>query len=408
MELTGIRYLDDRGADEAFTERVVFCRVDFNVPLKQRPEGGAEITDDARIRAALPTIRTLRERGAKVVLASHLGRPKGVDPAFTLEPCAARLAELLDDEVRFADDCVGDGVAKVIRDAPSAGVVLLENLRYHAAEKAGDEHFAKALAEPCQIYVNDAFGTCHRADASMYGVPKNLPERYAGLLVQSELRFLSQLIGSPPKPFVAVLGGAKVSDKIGVIKSLLGRCRTLLVGGAMAYTFLAAQKKDVGDSLVERDRIGLARELLDLGVSRRTQIILPQDHIVARSIDEASGEATEGPEISDGFAGFDIGPKTVAQFSEVIAKAGTVFWNGPLGVFEKAPFRNGTMAVAQALADSNAVSVVGGGDSAAAIQMAGLTDAISHLSTGGGASLQFIEGTPLPGVEALRAGHQFA
>jgi phosphoglycerate kinase len=398
MELSGIRFLSDLDVEG----RRVFCRLDLNVPLD-----GKRVRDDTRIVAALPTINALREGGAHVVLASHLGRPQGRDHALSLEPCAARLAELLDDDVVFADDCVGDGVDKVVTDLPQGKVAVLENLRFHKAEKANDPHFARLLAAPFQIYVNDAFGTCHRAHASMYGTVRHYTDCAAGFLVQSELDFLGRLLGKPAKPFVAVVGGAKVSDKIGVIRSLIGRCDTVLVGGAMAYTLLVSQGHEVGNSRVEPDKLDLAREILDLAASRRTRLLLPSDHIVAASIDAAKGKTTRGVDIPAGQSGFDIGPKTRAVFTDRLKSAGTVFWNGPVGVFEREPFREGTMAIARAIADSAAVSVVGGGDSAAAVRLAGLGDQIDHVSTGGGASLRFVEGGPLPGLEALRAGHRF-
>ena len=398
MELSGITYLRDLDVEG----RHVFCRVDFNVPLSNKT-----VTDDMRIRAALPTIKLLREKGAKVALASHLGRPKGRDAALSLEPAAARLAELLDAEVGFVDDCVGDGVKRVVKDTSPGGVVVLENLRFHAAEKKGDPDFSKLLAEPFEIYVNDAFGTCHRAHASMYGTVLQYSIKAAGFLVEKEIQFLGDLLGSPKKPFVAVLGGAKVSDKIDVIRSLLGRCDALLIGGAMAYTMLKAQGHEVGSSLVEHDKLGLARELLDMATSKKTALVLPADHIVAASINAAEGEVVDGVDIPDELAGFDIGPKTVQTFTDWINRAATVFWNGPLGVFEKPAFDQGTFEIARVLAASNAISVVGGGDSASAVRKAGVTDEISHVSTGGGASLNFIEGKPLPGIEALRVGHRF-
>ena len=399
MELTGISYLD--GAD--LGGRRVLCRVDFNVPL-----AGGQVGDDTRIVAALPTINALREQGAHVVLASHLGRPKGQrKPSMSLEPAAAHLATLIDDEVRFTDDCVGDGVDKVVKDLPEGGVVVLENLRFHKAEKACDPAFSKRLASPFNAFVNDAFGTCHRAHASVYGVVRHFDTKFAGYLVEREIESLGNLLSNPKSPFVAILGGAKVSDKIGVIKSLLGRCDTLLIGGAMAYTMLAAKGVAVGESLVEEDKIPLAKELLEAATNSKTELILPLDHLIATGIGADQAADTAGTAIPDGMAGFDIGPATIAAFVDVVTRAGTVFWNGPLGVFEKELFNKGTFKVAQAVADSNAVSVVGGGDSAAAVRKAGLVDKIGHVSTGGGASLQFVEENPLPGIEALRAGHQF-
>ncbi|MBN1946259.1 MAG: phosphoglycerate kinase [Bradymonadales bacterium] len=394
-----MRFLDELAVEN----RPVFCRVDFNVPLD-----GKRVRDDARIQGALPTILALRQAGARLVLASHLGRPKGgADPAFSLEPCATRLAELLDDEIRFADDCVGEGVMRLVKDLPAGSVAVLENLRFHPAEKKGDPDFARLLAQPFQVYVNDAFGTCHRADASMYTMVQHFQDKGAGLLVQRELEFLGRLLANPQRPFLAVLGGAKVSDKIGVIRSLIERCDALLIGGAMAYTLLKAKGIEVGKSLVETDKLDLARELLSLADSRRTELLLPSDHVVAPSLESDTVMVTEGAEIPVDQAGFDVGPQTIERFTQKVGQAGTIFWNGPLGVFEKDLFRAGTHAMAEAIANSPAVSVVGGGDSAAAVKKAGFTDRISHVSTGGGASLEFIEGKSLPGIEALRAGHQF-
>ena len=400
MELTGISYLDDID----FARRTVLCRVDFNVPLD-----GFRVADDTRIVAALPPIKALRDQGAKVVLASHLGRPKGRrEPKLSLEPAAMRLAQLLDCEVRFTDDCVGDGVQKVVADLAEGDIAVLENLRFHQAEKKNDPHFSKLLAAPFDCYVNDAFGTCHRAHASMYGVVQHFDTRAAGFLVQREIIKLGEVLSSPASPFVAILGGAKVSDKLGVIRSLLGRCDQLLVGGAMAYTLLAAKGCQIGDSLVETEKLDLARGLLESAGSSRTELLLPSDHVIAESINASESTTTDGIEIPEGWAGFDIGPRTLERYKKTVQDAGSVLWNGPLGVFEKPLFNTGTFEVAAAIAESSAASVVGGGDSAAAVRQAGLTSEIGHVSTGGGASLVFIEGKPLPGLEALRAGHSFS
>lgn len=401
MELSGIRSLSDLRVDG----RTVFVRVDFNVPLKD-----GVIGDDARIVAALPTIKWLRDQGARLVLGSHLGRPKGERrDDLSMVPVAARLAELLDDEVLVPDDCVGDAVHKLARDLRPGGVVLLENLRFQPGEEKADPVFAAELAAPADVFVNDAFGTAHRAHASTYTMVRHFDEghRAAGLLVKKELDHLGPLLRSPERPFVGILGGAKVSDKIGVIENLLGRLDTLLIGGAMAYTFLKARGVAVGDSLVEADRVELARDLLRSAESRRTKVLLPTDHVVAASIDAESGQVTDGEAIADGTAGFDIGPQTVERFCEAIGRASTIVWNGPSGVFEREPFRAGTMAIANAVADADAFSVVGGGDSAAALAASGRADDVSHVSTGGGASLEFLEGRDLPGIAALRAGHRF-
>lgn len=401
MELSGIRYIDsiDYGG------RTVFVRVDFNVPMD-----GDRITDDGRIRAALPTLQKIRQDGGRLILCSHLGRPKEpADPAFSMVPVAARLAELLGCDVVVPDDCVGDGVRAVVRDLPEGGVCVLENVRYHKAETKGDPVFASELASLADHYVNDAFGTAHRAHASTYTMVRHFDEahRAAGFLVQKELQFLGPLLTAPAKPYVAILGGSKVSDKIKVIETLLGRIDTLLIGGAMAYTFLAARGIRVGNSRIEPDRIELAAKLLRSAELKKTRVVLPLDHVIGAAIDAAAGEITPGETIPDGMAGFDIGPQTVKVFTGWIERAATIFWNGPVGVFEREPFQKGTFAIANAVADAPGISVIGGGDSAAAIAAAGRAEDVSHVSTGGGASLEFLEGASLPGIAALRAGHRF-
>lgn len=402
MDLTGIRSVDDLEVEE----KAVFVRVDFNVPLD-----GKRITDDARIRAALPTIQALQERGAVVVLGSHMGRPKGTPtPALSLEPAAARLAELVDTDVIFADDCVGDAVQKVIRNAQPGDIVLLENLRFRPAEKANDPAFAKALAALADAYVNDAFGTSHRKHASTYGMVEYFDkDKIAmGKLVQQELEFLAPLLHQPQRPYVAIMGGAKVSDKIKVIENLIGRVDDLLIGGAMAYTFLAAQKIPIGSSLVESDKLDLATALINKAQGSNTRLHVPLDHGVASSFESTERRDTQGNAIADGDMGLDIGPRTVKLYQDVIAKAKTVIWNGPVGLFEREPFHTGTFAIANAMANNHdALTIVGGGDSAAAILAAGHVDSVSHVSTGGGASLTFLEGSDLPGISALRAGHRF-
>jgi phosphoglycerate kinase len=387
------------GIDSLSVEgRRVFVRVDFNVPLT--PE--RTVSDDTRVRGALPTINALRERGARLVLCSHLGRPKGEpDPKLSLEPVGARLAELLDTDVVLTDDCIGDGARKVVRDLRDGQIVLLENVRFHADEKKNADAFAKELADHAEVYVNDAFGTAHRAHASTVGVAKLVREKAAGLLLHKELTSLSRLLGDVDRPFVAILGGAKVSDKIGVIESLLGRVDTLFIGGAMANTFLAAQGLDLQQSLVERDKLALARDILRQAEERQVKVLLPSDVVVADSLDAGAGESVAVDAIPSGKMALDIGPRSRQNFAERIRGAAALFWNGPMGVFEKPPFDEGTLAVCRAVAAASAFSVVGGGDSVAAVKRTGLADQFSHVSTGGGASLELVEGRELPGVKAL-------
>jgi len=373
--------------------RRVLMRVDFNVPIKN----GA-IKDDTRIRSSLPSINYALEKGATVILCSHLGRPKGKpNPEYSLKPVATRLSELLGKPVQFADDCVGPAAVQAIEKAGKNGVVLLENLRFHPEEEKNDPAFAKQLASLADVYVNDAFGSAHRAHASTEGMIRFVPTAAAGLLMEQELKYLGMATTNPERPCVAILGGAKVSDKIEVIANLGKVVDRLLIGGAMAYTFLKAQGLPVGKSLVENDKLDLAKQLLtDLG----GKLMLPVDHIVVSEI--APGAANEAVEtIPDDKIGVDIGPKTIEQYAAVINSAKTVIWNGPMGIFEKPPFDTGTVALAKAVADSGATSVVGGGDSEKAIKAAGVTSKISHVSTGGGASLEFLAGLKLPGVAAL-------
>jgi phosphoglycerate kinase len=394
MAVKSIEQLDLAG-------RRVFIRVDFNTPMKD----GA-VSDDTRIRASLPTIRHAIAKKAKVILASHLGRPDGkVNKKYTLEPVGARLAELLGTEVRFADDCVGDGVRKLAVDLREGEVLLLENLRFHPEEEKNEEGFARALAALCDVYVNDAFGTAHRAHASTAGMAAFVAEKAAGFLMMNEIEYLGRVLKDPARPLVTVLGGAKVSDKISVVENLAQKSDVVLIGGAMAFTLLKAKGVDVGASKVEEDKLQLARNLLEHLSRVKAEFLLPVDHVVAPG-PNAGGEARTTPDesIPAGQMGLDIGPRTIALFKQKIAAAKMVFWNGPLGMFEKDAFAAGTMELARAMAASGAVTVVGGGDSTAAVDKAGLADKFSHVSTGGGASLEFMEGNELPGIKALEQG----
>ena len=385
--------------DLKLENRPVFMRLDLNVPLNQ-----GEITSDARIRAALPTIRHAIEQGARLALASHLGRPKGKrKPEDSLEPVGMRLSELLNLDVMLAEDCTGDGVRGMLRDARPGSVVLLENLRYHAEEEKNDDTFARALAAPFEIYINDAFGASHRAHASIVGIVKHVRGAAAGFLLEKEVAALSKLIDAPAKPFVAVVGGAKVSDKVGVLQALMGKVDALCIGGAMAYTFLKAQNIDVGTSRVEEDKLRVATEVLKRAKDFGVELLLPTDHVGASEFSaNATARVINSPAIPPDVMGLDIGHESRKRYVAKVAEARTVFWNGPMGVFEWDKFAGGTQAVADAVAKSSAYTVVGGGDSVAAIEAAGVADKVSHVSTGGGASLELLQFGTLPGIEALR------
>ncbi|MCD6405181.1 MAG: phosphoglycerate kinase [Planctomycetes bacterium] len=371
----------------------VLMRVDFNVPLSD-----GEIADNTRIQAALPSIQYVLDNGGSLVLMSHLGRPKGkVVEDLRMAPVAARLAKLLGRPVKSTTDCIGPQAEAAAAALVPGNVLLLENLRFHPEEKAGDDEFAKKLARLGDVYINDAFGTAHRAHASVSGVPKYL-DAAAGFLLEKEVQYLGDMLAAPERPFVAILGGAKVSDKVTVIESLLDKVDSLLIGGAMTYTFMRAKGLTTGKSLVEQERIDLAKDLLAKGGDK---LVLPVDHLLARKIDATSETRIVDGEIPDGWMGVDIGPRTCALYAEKIDSAKTVVWNGPVGIFEIEPFSAGTAAVAEAIAESGAVSIIGGGDSAAAVKTFGLTDKMTHVSTGGGASLEFLEGKTLPGVGAI-------
>jgi phosphoglycerate kinase len=386
-------------ADLDLAGKRVLVRVDFNVPLNDRQE----VTDDTRIRAALPTIRHALDKGAKVLLVSHLGRPKGkVVPAMSLAPAARRLSDLLGRPVGTAPDCIGAAAEAAAAKLSAGQVLMLENCRFHAGDEKNDAAMSRALAALCDVFVNDAFGAAHRAHASTVGVTKFVPVSAAGFLMAKELEYLGRAITNPNRPFVAILGGAKVSDKIGVVKNLLSKVDVLLVGGGMAYTFLNAQGMEIGRSLLEADKLDVAREVLAAARAKGVTFMLPMDHVIAQRVAaDAETRTAESTAIPPGWMGLDIGPKARQAFATAIRAAKTVVWNGPMGVFELAPFREGTFAVARAIAESGATSIVGGGDSVAAVTQAGLAGRMTHISTGGGASLEFLEGIELPGVSAL-------
>ena len=373
----------------------VLMRCDFNVP---QDENG-NITDNRRIVSALPSIKYLIEHNAKVILCSHLGRPKGeFKEKYSLKPIAEELSKLLGKEVKLAKDVIGEDAHNLANNLKDGDVMLLENVRFHKEEEANDLEFAKKLADMAEIYVNDAFGTAHRAHASTAGVASYLPA-VSGFLIKKELDFMGSALENPERPFVAILGGAKVSDKIGVIENLMEKVDTLIIGGAMAYTFLKATGKNIGNSLCEDEKLDLAKDILEKAKQKNVKLMLPVDNIEAKSTEDEVTKIVE--EIEDGYAGFDIGPKTIEMYEKELENAKTVVWNGPLGMFELEKFANGTMSIARKLAELDATTIIGGGDSASAIEKAGLSDKMSHISTGGGASLEFLEGKKLPGIEVL-------
>lgn len=389
-----IRCIDELRIDG----RPIFLRVDFNVPVE-----GGRVKDATRIKAALPTIRYALERGARLTVASHLGRPKGkVMPELSLKPAADVLSELLGQEVKMAPDCIGPEVEALAKGLKEGEVLLLENLRFHPGEEKNDPDFAQSLARLGEIYINDAFGTVHRAHASVEGIVHYVQEVGCGFLIKRELEYLIGVLSEPQRPFVALLGGAKVSDKIGVIRHLLDKVDILLIGGGMCYTFLRAQGYNVGRSLVEEERITLAREIMKEAEAKELDLLLPRDHIVAEEFSpDVQRKVVGNEEFPRGWVGLDIGPETVKAFAEKISEAGTVLWNGPMGVFEMKPFEGGTRGVAEAVASARATTIVGGGDTVRAVTQFGLAEKITHVSTGGGATLELLEGKTLPGIAAL-------
>jgi phosphoglycerate kinase len=386
--------------DIPFDGKRVFLRVDFNVPLTDQ----GEIRDDTRIRASLPTINYLLSRKARLVIASHLGRPKGkVDPKLSLRPAAKRLGELIGREVVLAPAVVGDEVERLKEGLRDGQALLLENVRFEAQETANDAGFAQKLAQGIEVYINDAFGACHRAHASIVAITQFVKEKGAGYLLQKEVEYLSRAVHSPEKPYVAILGGAKVSDKIPVIQNLLGKADHILIGGAMAYTFFKAQGYDVGKSLVEEDKKELALEILKKAQAEKVDFVLPSDHLLATAVDkDAATEVASSFPFPAGRMAVDIGPRTADNYAAIVSKARMVVWNGPLGVFEIDKFAQGTMRIAAAVAAAKATTIVGGGDSIAALEKAGVSSKITHISTGGGASLEYLAFGTLPGIEALK------
>lgn len=386
--------------DLTLTNRRVFIRVDFNVPLGT--EG--QVVDDSRIRACIPTIQYALKKKAVVILASHLGRPNGEkDPRYSLAPVAQRLMDLLDlPQVIFPEDCVGDGIRKITLEMKPGQVMMLENLRFHKEEEQNEERFARKLASLCDVYINDAFGAAHRAHASTTGMVALIKEKGIGFLMKRELDFLTKVIAKPSRPFAAILGGGKVSDKIGVIENLLNQVDSIAIGGAMAYTFLTALGHQLGNSKIEKDKIHTAKKILERARTKEIPCLLPVDHLIVQSLDgNAPTQVTDGIDIPEGWMGVDIGPKTLHLFTQALSKAKTVFWNGPLGVYEIENFAQGTYNMARAIASLKATTIVAGGDCGSSLIQTGLKDKITHVSTGGGATLEFIEGKALPGLKAL-------
>ncbi len=390
-----LTYIDDPKID--WLGKRVFCRLDLNVPM----DSSGQITDDTRILASLDTLRYLLAKGARVVIGSHLGRPKGKErPELSLQPVAERLHQLLNKEVIFVHDCIGDGIKKLVSEMKPGSLMCLENLRFHSSEEKNEESFAKILAQGIDVYVGDAFGCMHRAHASVDAMTRFVPTKYAGFLVKKELEHLGYLIQKPQRPFVAIIAGAKVSDKIGVLGNLLGKIDTLIIGGAMAYTFLKAKGVEIGASKFEEDRLNIAKALLEKASKLQVQVILPTDHRVVQEFSSESPVTTVS-KLGEADIGIDIGPETLSECERAIHHAKTIFWNGPVGVFEWDSGLSGTLGIANAIAESKAMTVVGGGDSIAALKKSGVFEKISHVSTGGGASLEFIQGLQLPGLSAL-------
>jgi len=387
-------------ADGDFKNKRVFVRVDFNVPIKDGVVG-----DDSRIRAAIPTLKFLKEKGARLIVASHLGRPKGkAEPKYSMEPVAALLGQYLGNDVVFAHDSVGLPVQRQSKEIKDNQVLLLENLRFYPGEEANEGDFAVKLASLCDVYVNDAFGTCHRAHASVSALPNLVNEKYAGFLLEKEISELGRVIHNPERPFVAILGGSKVSDKVGVIEALVVKSSKIIIGGAMAYTFLRALKVETGTSMVESDKVALAGKILERAKEANCKILLPVDHMMADAFDAPhKTKVSENAHIPAGWMGMDIGPKTLELYTRELTGARCVFWNGPMGVFERQPFDKGSLGLAVAIGElPNCVKVCGGGDSVSALNMSGAADKFTHISTGGGASLEMIEGKPMPGIESLK------